>query len=92
MKAAPNTLLFLSPLEEVKTFGILVEGYHVTLYEMFLPSEAMYIMKWIGQFMVPRNNEDFLSVGRMHAIVVVLLAWLQRFNIGQEGHHVLKCN
>lgn len=26
MKAAPNTLLFLSPLEEVKTFGILVEG------------------------------------------------------------------
>jgi hypothetical protein len=113
MKAALNTLLSLSPLEEVKTFGILVEGkgylipflskycqtandvhivsgttslgYHVTLYEMLLPSEAVYIMKRMGQFMVPRNNEDFFSVGRIHAIMVALRVWRTNSYYWTEG-------
>ncbi|KAF9433371.1 hypothetical protein BGZ76_009546 [Entomortierella beljakovae] len=70
MKIALDSILELGPPKPVKTFGILVNGVHIKLYDMSLNHEAVYMMRRRGQFMVPSNNEDFFSIARVHQLLV----------------------
>ncbi|KAG2230188.1 hypothetical protein INT48_000416 [Thamnidium elegans] len=88
-----NQLVLLN-IKDPIVYGLLIEGYECTLYEMKLEREAEYISRVVESFYMPRDMNDIALLPRITSIFLTIKdkidMTIKSINERQRGKSILK--
>ncbi|KAI8079403.1 hypothetical protein BDF21DRAFT_493991 [Thamnidium elegans] len=88
-----NQLVLLN-IKDPIVYGLLIEGYECTLYEMKLEREAEYISRVVESFYMPRDMNDIALLPRITSIFLTIKdkidMTIKSINERQRGKSILE--